>query len=267
MNLYSIGLAAASGGIAVIIASLIFGRKPANKIAYSIVIAILFFTFNFASKEFILPDLNLRQALNDIERVTQETPAFGSIKKYEPEVYQKLVDSVLAAVKEGANQQQIADIVRTQISSLIESRLAHASDDALVSYVNVMISEMEILSNQGNGLCYKFLFPQVAGGIDARKAFTKEMQQRDLAALDEIIKSSNTKKTIPEQSTVMPYLQPVIIALSEKHGDDVTLLDNPSAPNVDKEKLCKVSIDLYRGVLALPVEQSAPVLRWMFGQA
>lgn len=267
MNLYSIGLAAASAVIAVIIARLIFGKKPEKKTVYSIVIVVLFFVFNSLSKEFILPELNMRQALNDIERVTKDTPAFTSIKQYEPEIYQKLVDSVLVAVKEGANQQQLTDLIRTQISSLIEARMPHASDEALIAYVSVMISEMEVLSKQGNGLCYKFLFPKVAGGIDARKVFSKEMQQRDLAALNEIIKTSNIKKPTPEQSTVLPYLQPVIITLSEQHGDDVSLLDDPAAPNVDKEKVCKVSIDLYRGILALPIEQSAPTLRWMFGQS
>ncbi len=266
MDFYSIGLAAASAVAAAIIASLIFGRKPEKKTAYTVVIVILFLGFNALSKEYILPKLNAKKVMADIQTAFNEVPAFVSIKKYEPEIYQTIIASVAVATRDGASQQQMIDMMRQQISTLVESRMPHASDSALLGYVDVMVAEMEVLNKQGAGLCYKFLFPAIAGGINPRTSFSAEMQKRDLAALDEIIKTSNTKQAIPEQSTVLPFLQPVIASLNEKYGDDVSILDNPAAPNVDKDKVCQISIDLYRGVLALPPEQSAPVLRWMFGQ-
>ncbi|PJE78253.1 hypothetical protein CI610_02815 [invertebrate metagenome] len=266
MNWYSVGLAAASGGIAALIASLIFGKKPEKKTAYTIVVVVLFVVLNTLSKQFILPKLNAYKAVADIESSFNEIPAFASIKKYEPETYQRLVDSLAEVTNQGYNQQQAIDLVRTQISGLVESRMPHASDEAILTYMSVMVTEMDELHKQGKGLCYKLLLPQIEGGIDGRKVFSKETQKKDLMALDEIIKTSNTKKTIPSESAVMPSLEPIFVSLYSKFGDDVAMIENPTATNVDKDKVCSITMDLYKEILALPPEQAASALRWMFGQ-
>lgn len=267
MNWYSIGLAAASGGIAALIASLIFGKKTEKKTAYTIVVVVLFVVINTLSKQFILPELNGYKAVADIESAFNEIPAFASIKRYEPETYQKLVDSLAAVTKQGYSQQQAIDLVRSQISGLVESRMPHASDEAILAYMSVMVTEMDELHKKGNGLCYKLLFPQVGGGIDGRKVFSQETQKKDLMALDEIIKTSNTKKPIPSESTVMPSLEPIFVSLYSKFGEDVSMIENPTAANVDKEKVCNITMNLYKEILALPPEQAVSTLRWMFGQA
>ena len=50
MNWYSIGLAGLSGGLAALIASLIFGKTTEKKTGYIIVMVVLFFAFNTFSK-------------------------------------------------------------------------------------------------------------------------------------------------------------------------------------------------------------------------
>lgn len=266
MNWYSVGLAAASGGVAVLITSFIFGKKAEKKTAYTIVVVVLFVVLNTLSKQFILPELNSYKAVADVESAFNEIPAFASIKKYEPETYQKLVDSLADATRQGYNQQQAIDLVRSQISGLVESRMPHASDEAILSYMSVMITEMDELHKQGNGLCYKLLFPQVGGGINGRKVFLQETQKKDLIALDEIIKTSNTKKSIPPESAVIPALEPIFVSLSSKFGEDVSMIENPTAANVDKDKVCNITMDLYKEILALPPKQAVSTLRWMFGQ-
>jgi hypothetical protein len=266
VNWYSVGLAAASGGIAALIASLVFGKKPEKKTAYTIVVVILFVGLNALSKQFIFPELNAHKAKADIESAFSDIPAFASIKKYEPAIYQNLVDSLTDATKQGFDQQQAIDLVRSQISGLVESRMPHASDEAILTYMNVLVTEMGELQGKGGGLCYKLLFPQVGGGVDGRKAFSQETQNNDLLALDEVIKTSNTKRAIPPESAVMPYLEPVFVSLYSKFGDDVSMIENPTASNVDKRKVCSITMELYSEILQLPPEQAASALRWMFGQ-
>lgn len=62
----------------------------------------------------------------------------------------------------------------------------------------------------------------------------------------------------------MPYVQPLFIALQEKYGDGMSVIDNPTAPGVDKEKVCSVTRDLYQKIAALPTDQAGLALRWMF---
>lgn len=267
MNWYSVGLAAASGGIAALIASLLFGKKPEKKTAYTIVSVALFVVLNTLSRQFILPELNSRKAIADIESALNEIPAFASIKKYEPETYKELVGSLSDASRQGYSQQQAIDLVRSQISGLVGSRMPHASEEAILTYMGVMVAEMGELQRQGEGLCFKLLFPQVGGGLDGRKVFSQETQKKDLLALDEIIKTSNTKKVIPSESEVMPSLEPIFASLYTKFGEDVSMIQNPTATNVDKDKVCSITMELYKQILDLPPEQAASALRWMLGQA
>ncbi len=266
MDWYSIGLAALSGGFAALIASLIFG-KTAKKTAYIIVVVILFVVFNLLSKQFILPEINAYKAKSDIESSFENVPAFASIKKYDPEIYKKLLLSLTEASDKGYSRQEAIDLVRTQLTGLVVSRLPHASDEAIISYLSVMVEEMGELQSQGEDLCFKFLFPQVAGGIDGQKLFSQKTQKKNLAALDEIIKTSNLKRPLPAEKDVMPFIEPVFVNLFQKYGDDISMIESPLASNIDKTKVCNITKNLYKQIIELPIEQAAPTLRWMFNQA
>ena len=60
MNWYSVGLAAASGGLAALVARLIFGRTSDKKRAYVMAVVILFIVFNTLAERFILPRFNVQ---------------------------------------------------------------------------------------------------------------------------------------------------------------------------------------------------------------
>lgn len=106
MDWYFIGLAVINMGFAVLIARLVFGNKPEKKTAYTIAVVIMFCGFNVASKQFILPEIHSYKAKIDGESAINTIPAFASIKKYEPIIYQQIVGAIIVATKKGNNQQQ-----------------------------------------------------------------------------------------------------------------------------------------------------------------
>ncbi len=264
MNWYSIGLAAVSGGLAALIASLIFARKSKKSALYVAAVVLLFAVFNGLSKHYLLPSLTAPKKQADIDSALAQVPAFASIKRYEPETYENLLASLMQAKKEGYSELQIIALVRSHISALVDARIPHASDQAVLAYVGVTVDEMKELKAQGNGLCYQFLFPQGTEVIDSRKVFSQETQQRDLLALDKIIQTSNQMRELPTEAEVLPYLQPVLVNLHEKFGEDVLMLDNPTAEDIDKARVCEISIELYQGILQLESLPAASTLRWMF---
>lgn len=123
---------------------------------------------------------------------------------------------------------------------------------------------MTELQIKGGGICHKLLFPQVGSVVD-RKIFSQEIQDKNLSALDEVIKTSNIKRVIPSESEVMTYLEPALVNLYSKFGDDVDMLENPTASTVDKEKVCSITKELYIEILKLPPENATSALRWVFG--
>jgi hypothetical protein len=266
MNWYSIILAAISGGLAVLIATLIFGKEPADKSAHKIVIVVLFIAFTALSKIFLLPKINAYSAKAEATIALKSVPAFRSIEKYAPDTYRKIFKILTDSIENGGSQEQAITLVRAQVQTFVLTRLPHASDDALISYVRIMDIEMAELQAKGSTLCYQFLHPQVVGGIDTVKLISRETQGKDLAALNEIIKSSNSKRPIASEDEVMPNLQPVFLALREKYGDGVAVIENPTAPGVDKARVCSVTRELYQKIVALPPDQAGKTLRWMFAQ-
>ena len=266
MNWYSVGLAAASGGLAALIASLVFKKNTEKKTAYTIVVVVLFVVFNALSKEFVLPELDSFKVESDIQEAFSGIPAFDSIKKYEPDTYKELVASLTEANRQGGSEQQAIDIVRSQISSIVTKRLPKASDTAIINYIGVLIEEMNELQNQGGDLCFRLLFPQAGGGVDGSKVFSKEVQKRDLEALDLTIKSYDANRPIPSEEEAMAILEPIYINLFNVYGNDVLALENPGANNVDKSKVCNITKALYSNILELESDKSVSVLRWMFSQ-
>lgn len=82
--------------------------------------------------------------------------------------------------------------------------------------MQVMLAEMAELQQKGDGRCYKLLFPRVAGGINGQTDFSEETRNRDMLALIEIIKTSNTQKAIPTQSDVMPFIESILVELNTR---------------------------------------------------
>ncbi len=266
MNWYSVGLAAASGALAAVIATLFFGKKPEKKTVFTMVFVVLFVAFNTLSKEFILPELNAFKAKSDIQEIFADIPAFQSIKKYEPDTYSKLVASLTEAARKGYGEQQAIDVVRGQVSSIVTKRLPKASDEAIINYIGVLVDEMDELQDQGGNLCFRLLFPQAGGRVDGSKIFSKEVQRRDLEALDLTIKTYDANRQIPSEEEVMPFLEPIYAKLYEIYGNDILALENPIANNVDKDKVCSITKTLYSSILKLDAKKSVGALRWMLSQ-
>ena len=154
-----------------------------------------------------------------------------------------------------------------QISTVVSKKLPRASDQAIIIYVRVIVDEMDELQKQGGNLCYRLLFPQAEGGVNARLVFSSEVQKRDLKALDMTIKSYEANWAMPSEKEIIPFLEPIYVELFEMYGDDVLILENPLEKNVDRDKVCSIAKTLYSKILALKQEQAVGVLRWMFSQA
>lgn len=268
MNFHSIFLAALSGGVAVLIASALFGKQPNNKKLYSIVVIVLFLALNSICKQLILPKIQANKTQNTIEAVFSSVPAFVSIKEYEPELYKQIVASLSNEMKDDYDRQKALDFIREKISSLVATRMPHASDEALINYISVMVREIEELYQHGGGMCYEFMFPDAGFNlINPTDFLSKEIKQKDLLAINDVIKTSNTKKYIPSETRAMSVLEPIFSKLHSKHGETMIVMENPKyVDRYGKDTVCEIAIDLYNMILNLPPEDSADSLRWMFSQ-
>lgn len=263
MNWYQVALAGLCGGIAAMVGRLLFGKDGENRTAQVAVVLVTFVGLTAISHQWVLPKIKTYRAKAEVTAALQGVPALASLEKYAPQTYQQIARSMIAAIEKGSSPKEAGMAVRVQIQNLIEARLPHASDAAMISYMRVMHAEIGELQSKKNGTCYRFLFPQASAGLDIATHISKDLQNRDMATLDELIKTSNGKRPKPADEQVLPQLQPVMMALHEKYGASMAMIENPTAPGVDKEKVCSITYDMYQKILALPEAQAAVTLRWM----
>ena len=267
MNWFSIALAAASGGLAALLATAIFGKKGTNKAGYKITLVVAFIALHSISKQFILPKINAYYSHYKLESTLTEIPLYQTIKEVSPDTYNNIFELISYAKDNGYSEQQATVLARSEISKLVSKRLPNASDDSLINYMSVMVTEIDALQSLQNGVCYNLLFPSNSNGFSPKKNFSSELQQKDLEALNQVIISSNISRNVPSEDDVWPFFEPVIASLYSKHGEDTALLDRQAQNLDEKQKVCQITKDLYTDILNLPPHQAAMTLRWMFGQA
>ncbi len=186
MNWYPIVLMVLSAVLAILIASFIFGRKPKKEIYinYALVVLLVFALLSALSKEFILPEINSIKITYDVKKTLSAIPGMERIKMLEPGTYTVLVETLIGLHKMGSREKDDIYAVRKIISSMAQRWLPNASNQAIISNIKVIIDELNELQGQSGDPCFKLLFPEDGNEIDGRKILSKEMQKRDLAALN-----------------------------------------------------------------------------------
>lgn len=263
MNWISIGLAAASGALAAVITYLLVRRPKEQKVLFVGIFILSFVIINTLSQQYLLPQLNARRTQTDIDEPLEKIPAYQQIAKYDPDTYRQIKAEIQKSLGRGESEPQIEARIRTIVGGLVRKYLPRASDDAVVGYIDIIIQEIEELTNQSPDLCYRFLFPEQYGPIEARKHFKAETQKADLDALAKVIQTGAENSVAKEMSGYEPLVQKLVTNLKKVYGDDIALLKKPLEPGTDKEKFCKLTVAFYREALKLPKKESSLVLRYI----
>jgi hypothetical protein len=267
MNYMHLVVGAVAGALAAVIAHLVAGNAKENRGKYAGTFAIAFGILFVLSNAFVYPPLNTWYQVRNAEAEFLGSPAYRALKQHDRATYDKLMADFRLAVEQDKSREATVAAVREHVVRAVQSRLPTASNESVVAYMKIMLVEMKELDEQSGDLCYRFLFPQVSGPIDPVKHFSKETQKADLDALAEVIRASaQNPQPVPPESVVMPQLQTIFIDLANDHGQDIAMLQDPVAPNVDRRKICRMTQNMYTKILRLPVEESGQMLRYLLGQ-
>ena len=188
-------------------------------------------------------------------------PGYRTIKVQQPELFQQLQQEFSAALQQGMTDQQALEMLRPALSDLINQRISYVNNAQLHSFMQISLEEMKLIRQKSAQLCYRFLFPQINGGINTSEVLPQALRDREMVALEAFLLQSRGAKQPMDITRSRADLQALVSTLYGKWGSDLQTLNSPAEAGVDKSKLCDMTIDLYQSVLALPVNQSAGVLR------
>ncbi|EXU74775.1 hypothetical protein ABW286_03205 [Erwinia papayae] len=199
--------------------------------------------------------------LNAAEHYFINLPLYRTLKVQQPSLYQKLHQQYLSAVATGESEAQALEHLRPMLADLLSQRISYASNEALYRYMQVSLEQMKALRQQNSELCFKFLFPQVSGGINTTESLPVELRKKEGEALDYFLQQSFGAEHTGNALQGREDLGNIVRSLYGRWGSDLQLINAPAETGADKTKLCEMTIDLYQSVLALPVNHSAEVLR------
>ncbi|MDT0177518.1 hypothetical protein Q9R34_15925 [Enterobacter sp. BRE11] len=192
-----------------------------------------------------------------------QTPGYRVLQTQEPALWQLLVQELQLKLRSGEPPQQATGELRGWLADLINQRLMRAPDAAVVNYIRASLKAMQALGQRDPQLCFRFLYPQVSGGVNLAKTLSPALNAQDAAAMEQLLLSSRGADLPVDQPQAQQDLQRIVAALYKKWGDKLQQLNMPADTAVDRSSMCAMSIDLYSAILALPDKQAANLLRRM----
>ncbi|MEZ3499357.1 hypothetical protein [Pantoea sp. KPR_PJ] len=192
-----------------------------------------------------------------------QTPGYRVLQTQEPALWQLLVKELQHKVRSGEAPAQAVGELRGWLADVINQRLMRAPDAAVVNYVRVSVKAMQALGQRDPQLCFRFLFPQVSGGVNLATSLSPALNAQDAEAMEQLLLASRGADLPVDQPQAQQDLQRIVATLYRKWGDKLQQLNMPADAAVDRSSMCGMSVDLYSAILALPDKQAANLLRRM----
>lgn len=203
--------------------------------------------------------------LENIEAEFAKNPLFSTLKTHEPATYDRLISDIRSSLQQGRSQAELREKILPLLQSSLMQRLPHGSDSALRSFTDLVAEQMKVLQSIDPTLCYDYAYGN--GRADMTKYFTKELQEKELLIMSEVIRSASGKtRKPPNETQIEKQRASVLASLTQRYGDDVQVLIDPELGKANKEKTCELTIEFYRTILELPERDSGALLRFVFAK-
>lgn len=266
MNWIGVLIGAGSAALAAVLAMVFVSREKA--LVRGAVFAVLLVVLLVSSQLHVTPRVTAWAAGNSAMAQLESTPTFGAIKQHHPEVFARIKASVEAAARSGAKGEALGGAARQHVMKLVEKQLPHASDESVAAYLKVTMGIAATLQQKDPALCFAMFHPQGTEGlVDMLKIVSPEQKKADLDALADVIRTAATApQPVPTEAEVVQDLQQAASTLVARHGQDVAMLQNPTAQGVNKSKVCAMTIEMGNGILAMPPQRSGKLWRHLAAQ-
>lgn len=222
---------------------------------------LILFAGNFYYFGMVLPEHQREARLAEAQSNLASLPVYRTIKEQQPGLYQKLEGEFIQALQQGSSEKQALERLRPLLSDLLNQRISYAGNQQLHDYMSVALEEMTVIRQSSAERCFKYLFPQVEGGVNTAEILPQALIDKEMSVLDRFLLNSHGAEQPTNAAKGRADLQIIVRSLYRKWGSDLQTLNAPAEAGADKAKLCDMTIDLYQAVLALPVNQSGEVLR------
>jgi hypothetical protein len=198
------------------------------------------------------------------ETALLKQPVYRVLKKHEPAVFDKLVAEYKLYEREETRRENYINLANSEITLAATSRLAHASQDAVLALMKDMIATAKRLQKEPGDVCFRYWFPQISGPADIAGHIDEAAQAHTLELMGEVIRTAaETPSPLPSPEAVKDNLTNVINATYEQYGSDAQMIAHADDARTDRVKVCAITISVYERIMSLPPADSGALLRAM----
>ena len=200
-------------------------------------------------------------SFDSIDSLLQELSSYRAIKKYEPDIYEEIVNQIQIALHKGATQTELEDTINAFLESIFMQYLPKTSDAALLGFSKLLIKGLEKLVEADPIQCIKYLFPDQYGTSNTT-VLGEEYELETIEIINQVIADSYTKE-IPkiDDESASASMSKLITLM----GEEIVYLDPVNLQNNnDYRKTCNAYIHYYEHILNEDSHISANVLRFNF---
>lgn len=205
------------------------------------------------------------EIITSIESAIKKVPHFGVIEEYEPQTYTHLKNKMIAIAKQHFSEQEMIDAIQPEMLKIHRKRMQSATNSWVVEVMRLNIEQIEKIQRINPDKCFKFLFPEVKGGINPLKYLSQDLLKRRVEKDIEMMRSSYSTNrhviTEKEKDKAKENIQLVARFLHVKYGDDLKILDQP-IKDLGKENIaCQLVKTMWEKVISFPEEEAAGLTR------
>jgi hypothetical protein len=259
MDWMSVLAAALCGALAAGVASLVTIKSKNSRGLFTVITVVLFFVLRALSDKTILPRARDWQT----DRQLRELPFYRDLAEVDPQTYEKVRVVTSDSVRKGDGADVIASRIMPIVEGTVPKYIGTASDDSVIAFIHVAIRQVEALQNLHSDACYYFLFPHEQGApLGITNSLDQKSRDESIDMLGRIVHSAvHTPQPLPDAGRAEMLLAPVIGRLRDEFGNDLLLFQQKPTDTVGRQKVCAITVTLYKNIEALPQHDASLLLR------
>lgn len=214
-------------------------------------------------RETIVEGLRNRQTTDQILDTFMSKDVFWSaVKEHDPEIYRQARTAILVAVGKGQSEEQLVLLRDKYITDLINKYIPTASDEAVLAFMQVVITIVQKVSEEDPEAAFDYLWQQHERNIDSY--ITKNTEEAMNAVVVLIIETGKTKpQALPDITVVESKATQLADELRKTHGNDVEMLSDQKAASANKKRACELMLEFFNKMMALPPKDASMLIRHM----
>ncbi|SRR6266849_727767 len=265
MDWMSVLVAGLCGALAAGIASLVTIKSKKSRGPYIVITLVFFFGFKALSDKTILPRIRDWQT----DRQLRELAFYRDLAEVDPQTYEKIRVVTSDSVRKGDGADVIASRIAPIVAGTVPKYIGTASDDSVIAFADVVIRQVEALRSSNSDACYYFLFPHEQGApLGITNSLGQKSRDESIDTLGRIVHSAvHTPQPLPDARKAETLLVPVMDQLTNQFGNDLLLLQQKPTDTVGRQKVCAITVFLYKNVEALPQRDASLLLRYLLSDS